>query len=761
MLSVKIEMKYAEVILPLPLENTYTYGIPDEIEPFVRNYCLVTAPLGKNRSYVAIVKEIFDHPPDPLIEYKALSAIITSTPVIYPLQMHFWEWIASYYLCKTGEVYKAAMPPGLISNENTKRVIPKKETCIRLTAVCNDEEVLNALLGSLKRAKQQERLLLAYVELSMPFQPELTHELTKKELLKASGIHVSILDGLIKRGILESYEKESDRIQLPDYTIFALNVLTEPQQMAYERIQNAFKTKAVCLLFGVTSCGKTEIYTHLIQDTLLKGFNVLYLLPEIAVTEKMTARMKRIFGDRLLVYHSGISDHDRVRVWNCLLHAKDAMFVIGVRSSVFLPFPNLGLVIVDDEHDASYRQNDPAPRFHARNAAIMLAHFHSALTLLGSATPSLETYYNAKTGKYGFVGLSVRYENNQDPLVRIADVKDLKRRKIMKESLFSPILKEKMEEALKHDGQIVVFQNRRGFAVVTECKSCGYVVRCPDCDVSLTVHKKANRLICHYCGHSVVIPSSCPSCGEKEVKLAGFGTEKVEEEIATLFPGVSANRLDFDTARTRSAFQHILKCFEQGKSQILIGTQMLAKSLDIKNVGVVGILNVDNLMNIPDFRSHERAFQMLVQLSGLACRNHNQGTVVIQTTQPDHPLIRAIQSFDYGRMAGEQLIERKLFRYPPYYRLIVLVFRCSNEQILELFTTRYAALLFEELGDSVLPPFTPPVNRVQTLVVRHIMLKTETSLPVPQVRTVLDKVNRQMRSFPGFSKVVLHYEVDN
>ena len=754
------KMKYAEVILPLPLEDTYTYSIPVKMEPLIRKYCLVTAPFGKKRYYTAIVKGIHDHNPDLSFECKEVSAVLDERPVIDPRQMQFWDWIASYYLCKTGEVFKAAVPPGLINNVIKKRYTPPKEIFIRLAAVCNDEEVLNALLGGLKRAKQQERLLLAFAELSKPFQPELTREISKKELLKASGLHSSILDGLIKRRILESYEKEVCRIQMPDGDL-ALNVLTEAQQTAFDEIQAVFNTKPVCLLHGVFLCGKTEIYIRLIQNTLQEGSNVLYLLPEIAVTKKITERLMRIFGDRLVVYHSGFSDHKRVDIWNRLLHANEPMLVVGVRSSVFLPFANLGLVIVDDEHDASYRPHDPAPRFHARNAAIMLAHIYGARTLLGSATPSLESYYNAVSKKYGLVTLNVRYGNTSNPFIHTVNIKDLKRRKIMKETLFSPLLKEKMEEALKRDEQIVLFQNRRGFALVMECKSCDHVVRCVDCDVSLTCHKHTNSLVCHYCGYSVALPIYCPSCGGKEIRLAGFGTEKIEEEIEKLFPDIRTNRLDYDTARTRSAYERILTCFEQGKSKILIGTQMLAKSLCFKQVSVVGVLNADNLMNVPDFRSHERAFQLMMQISGLAGRSHHQGTVVIQTSQPDHPLIQAVQAFDYKRMAIEQLNERKIFRYPPYFRLIILILRGNNEQTLENIAARYAEILYEALGKRVIPPFSPPVNRVQALSVRHIMLKLETTLAITQVRAILDKANRQMQTVPGFSRIVLHYEVDN
>ena len=749
------KMKYAEVIVPLPLENTYIYSIPAEIQPVVRIYCRVKVPFGKNRYYTAIVKEIHDSlPEEPSFECKDISAVLDKNPVIFPRQMQFWEWTASYYVCKTGDVYKAAVPSGL----NQGNYTPKKETCIRLTAVCRNEEVLNAIFSSLKQARKQERLLLFYCDLALPFHPELSKEVSKKELLTKSGESNAVLEGLIKRGILENYEKIVSRIQQQSGNCQALNTLTETQHKAFTGIQAVFRTKPVCLLHGVSSSGKTEIYTHLITETLQQGTHVLYLLPEIAITDRITERLARIFGDRLLVYHSGISDNIRVEIWNRLLYAKESMVVVGVRSSLFLPFANLGLVIVDDEHDSSYRQHDPAPRYHARNAAIMLAHIHGAKTLLGSATPSLESCYNARSGKYGLVTLKERYGKTQESLIRLVNVKDLKRRKIMKETLFSPLLKEKIEEALKNDEQVVLFQNRRGFAPVMECKSCGYVVRCVDCDVSLTFHKHLNRLICHYCGYSMSPPSHCPSCKSAEIKLMGFGTEKVEEEIKSLFPGIKTERLDLDTARTRSAYERILNDFEKGKTKILIGTQMLNKGLEFPNVSVAGIVNADTLMNTPDFRAHERAFQLMMQVGGYAGRIDKQGTVVIQTSNPEHPLMQAVEKFDYERMALEQLSERKMFRYPPYFRLIVLVLRCHDEQILEQISVRYAEILYDELGDRVLPPFSPLQHR---MYVRQIMLKLETALPVAQVRTVLEKANRTMQTVPGFKKIALHYEVDN
>jgi len=750
-------MKYAEVILPLPLENTYMYRIPAEIEPFVRVYSQVTVPLGKNRYYAAIVKEIVDSIPEISFECKEIDAVLNGTPVIYPQQMQLWKWISSYYLCKTGEVYKAAIPPGL----NRKQYIPKKETFIRLSAVCCNEEVMHAIFSSLKRAKQQDRLLLFYVDMAQPFQPEFKREISKKELLKESGESISVLDGLIKRGILECYEKEVSRIQKQNRNIQNLNTLRDVQQNAFAEIQAVFRTKAVCLLHGFSSCGKTEIYTHLISETLQRGKQVLVLLPEIALTNRITERLAQLFGDSLLSYHSGVSDNIRVEIWNSLLHAKEPMVIVGVRSSVFLPFKHLGLIIVDEEHDSSYWQQDPSPRYHARNTAIMLAHIHGAKTLLGSATPSLESYHNAISGKYGLVRLMDPYDNTKIPLVRLENVKELRRRKIMKDSLFSPFLKEKMDQALKRDEQVVLFQNRRGFAMVMACKSCGYVVRCADCDVSLTYHKHKNRLVCHYCGSFSSPLSECPACMGEEIKLMGFGTEKVVEEIEALFPGVQTSRLDLDTARTGSAYERILKDFEQGKSKILIGTQMLAKGLDCNKVGVVGILNADSLMNVPDFRAHERAFQLIMQVSSCAGLRHQQGIVVIQTSNPEHPLMQAIQTFDFKQMAELQLSERKTFRYPPYFRLITLVLRCSDEQMLDQIAVRYAEILYADFGERVSPPFSPPVNRVQMFYMRHILLKFETSMPVNYVRTVLEQANRQMLSVSGFRKVVVHYEVDN
>jgi primosomal protein N' (replication factor Y) len=819
-------LKYAEVILPLPLENTYTYRIPEEMALSVRANFRVIVPFGKKRYYTAIVKEIHERVPDTPYALKEIFTVLDAEPVLSPRQMAFWEWMASYYLCKLGDVYKAAVPSGLklesetvvtccdeaeaqtplptkeqtvldafstathlsiseltkktglknlipvltslmnrglvtVSEEMKQGFVPKTERYLRLAPEFGKEEDLLPVFTQLQRAKQQEKLFLSYLEQVQPFHPASSGELSKKKLLQETGVNASVLDGLLKRGVLNAYEKEISLLRRPAGALQPLNGLTEVQQTAYDEIQTAFTTKSVCLLHGVPSCGKTEIYLHLAMETLRQERQVLYLLPEIAITTQITERLACVLGEKLMVYHSGFSDHERVEVWNRLLQSGQSALVLGVRSSLFLPFTGLGLVIVDEEQEPSYKQQDPAPRYHARNAAIMLASMHGAKTLLGSATPSLDSFQNARTGKYGLVSLKARYGTGLTPQIHLVDVKDLRRRKIMKDTLFSPLLKEKISDALSCDEQVILFQNRRGFAPMMECKPCGQVLHCKHCDVSLTYHKPAHRLVCHYCGYSIPLPSRCPSCGKNEMKLIGFGTEQVEEEIASLFPGVKIDRLDFDTARTRRAYERILSDFEQGKTRILTGTQMLSKGLDFDRVSVVGVLNAESLMNFPDFRAHERAFQLMMQVSGRAGRREKQGVVVIQTSQPEHPLLQMVQAFDYEGMAHAQLSERHLFHYPPYYRMITMVLRSRDEQVLTHFSAMYADELQKELGERVFGPFAPPVNRIQTLHVRRIVLKLERSLTVASVRKTLDSVFQKMLSAPECKQVWMHYDVDN
>lgn len=816
---------YADVILPLSLENTYTYHVPHDLEHAVAVGCRVIVHFGKKRYYTAIVTHIHDKQPVSTFETKEIYATLDTKPVLRRPQLRFWEWIADYYMCKLGDVYKAALPSGLklesettvtaiadfeaaeplrkseqrimdalsdfvklsvsqlekhtgiknvvpiltslitkgaveVSEEIKKGFVPKLETFIRLAPRYKDESLLQNVFDSLSRAKKQELMLICFLDLSHALNPVLQVEVSKKELLEKSGYTTAVLDGLIKRGVLESYEKEIGRLQMPVSRPQPPKQLSQAQQNAYAGILESFKTKDVCLLYGVTSSGKTEVYIHLIEETLKLGRSVLYLLPEIAITTQITERLAKVFGNKLLVYHSRFSDNERVEVWNKLLDGEEALLVLGVRSSLFLPFKDLGLVIVDEEHEPSYKQHEPAPRYHARNAAIVLAGMHGAKVILGSATPSIDSYYNALTGKYGLVELSTRYEDIELPEIIPVDIKELRRKKIMKDTLFSPLLVEKMREALDRQEQVILFQNRRGFAPLLECTSCGWIPKCVNCDVSLTYHKFKNQLTCHYCGYTYHLPQLCPECKETNFKMLGFGTEKVEEEIAMLFPTAKTDRLDLDNARTRTAYERIIADFEKGKTQILIGTQMLSKGLDFGNVSVVGILNADNLMGFPDFRSHERAFQLMVQVSGRAGRKTKRGTVVLQTSQPEHPVIRMVPQFAYKEMVNLQLTERSMFRYPPYYRLITIVFRSRNEEALNRLSAVYADKLRSKLGERVLGPVTPPVTRIQTFHLKKIVLKIEVTAGVAKVRELLHTTHTAMYEYPNFKQLLVHYDVD-
>ena len=538
------------------------------------------------------------------------------------------------------------------------------------------------------------------------------------------------------------------------------NPLSDAQKEALWKIQDVFREKDICLLHGVTSSGKTEIYIHLIRQVLNAGRQVLYMLPEIAITTQITERLGKLFGEQLLVYHSKFSDNERIEVWNRLLHTHSPMLILGVRSSLFLPFSDLGLIIVDEEHETSYKQQEPAPRYNARNAAMVLAGMHGGKTLLGSATPSIDSYFNALAGKYGLVELKTRFGTHQSPKIIPVNTKELKRKKQMKHPLFSPPLIQSMRQALDNGEQIILFQNRRGFAPVTECKECGWVPRCVNCDVSMTYHKYHNNLVCHYCGYTIRLPEVCPSCGSSDFQMQGFGTEKVEEEIALLFPDVHVVRMDMDTARTRTAYERIIGDFDKGNTQILIGTQMISKGLDFGNVGVVGILNADGLMNYPDFRAHERAFQLMLQVSGRTGRRDKQGTVILQTSQPEHPLIRMVIRSAYREMVDWQLSERSIFHYPPYFRLIVLVLRSKNESVLQDLARTYADKLRSQLGNRVLGPVTPPVSYVQTWHIRKIVIKIETAAAIQPMRGFLESVYTEMQHFPTFRQIMLHYDVD-
>lgn len=819
-------MYFADVILPLPLENLYTYKIPSDLEKSVVRGCRVIVHFGKKRFYTAIVSEVYDTPPNTGYEIKEIFAVLDTTPILKRPQLRFWQWMANYYLCKLGDVYKAALPSGLkiesetsvtrnpdfetqtplkpneqavlyaftkekerltlselekrtglrnivpivaslmaqgaveVNEELKRGYTPKTETYLRLAPDYSEEEKLQEAFDCIRRAKKQEQLLISFLDLSHALNPVQGQEISKKELLEKSGQSATVLEGLLKRGILETYEKEVSRLQMRVCRRQEPNPLSDAQKEALWKIQDVFREKDICLLHGVTSSGKTEIYIHLIRQVLNAGRQVLYMLPEIAITTQITERLGKLFGEQLLVYHSKFSDNERIEVWNRLLHTHSPMLILGVRSSLFLPFSDLGLIIVDEEHETSYKQQEPAPRYNARNAAMVLAGMHGGKTLLGSATPSIDSYFNALAGKYGLVELKTRFGTHQSPKIIPVNVKELKRKKQMKHPLFSPPLIQSMRQALDNGEQIILFQNRRGFAPVTECKECGWVPRCVNCDVSMTYHKYHNNLVCHYCGYTIRLPEVCPSCGSSDFQMQGFGTEKVEEEIALLFPDVHVVRMDMDTAHTRTAYERIIGDFDKGNTQILIGTQMISKGLDFGHVGVVGILNADGLMNYPDFRAYERAFQLMLQVSGRTGRRDKQGTVILQTSQPEHPLIRMVIRSAYREMVDWQLSERSIFHYPPYFRLIVLVLRSKNESVLQDLARTYADKLRSQLGNRVLGPVTPPVSYVQTLHIRKIVIKIETAAAIQPMRGFLESVYTEMQHFPTFRQIMLHYDVD-
>lgn len=820
-------MPFANIILPLPLENKYTYRIPADLEKSVTTGCRVIVHFGAKHFYTGIVAEVMDRPPSEEMEYKEIYALLDAAPILRRPQLRFWQWIASYYLCQLGDVYKAALPSGLkLESETTvalhpdfeaeaplkpteqavldafgalptkltaselarktglRNILPilsslmakgailvgeelrkgftrKTETYVRLAPKWTSDAALREAFLLLHRSPKQEQLLLHFLDLSQTLNPALAKELSKKELLESEGGNAAVLNNLVKRGILEYYEKEISRLQRHVCRVQELNPLTDAQQAAYGQVLDAFRLHETCLLHGATSSGKTELYIHLIAQVLRGGRQVLYLLPEIAITTQITERLARVFGDQLLVYHSKFSDNERVEVWNRLLHDGSPRVVLGVRSSLFLPFKDLGLIIVDEEHEGSYKQQDPAPRYHARNAALVLANMHGGKTLLGSATPSLDSYFNALSGKFGLVELKERYGGALPPEMLIVDTKEMKRKKLMKHPLFSPPLLAEIERTLAAGEQVILFQNRRGFAPMMECKACGWVPRCANCDVSMTYHKRQGLLVCHYCGYSLRPPQQCPACGTDDFQLFGFGTEKVEEEAQALFPSARIVRMDLDTTRTRTAYERIIHDFEQQRTDILIGTQMISKGLDFAHVGVVGILHADGLMNYPDFRAYERAFQLMVQVSGRAGRRDKRGKVVLQTSQPEHPLIQLVAQGAYREMADGQLAERSQFRYPPYYRLIILVLRSRHEPLVHDLARIHAEQLRTLLGDRVLGPVTPPVAFVQSLHIRQIVLKIEITAAIQPVRDLLLRAAQETAArYPDFRKLLLHYDVD-
>lgn len=757
-------MTYADIILPLPLEGYFTYTVPDALAARVKVGSRVRVPLGKTKRYTGIVAALHDTLPTGVKVgkdgLKSVAEVMDDSPVLLPQQLRLWQWIADYYLSPIGDVYKAALPAGLKAEEDYR---PKTETYITLADAYRSPESLRAAMSMLHRAQGQLKVLRCYLELAQvdERQPMPQREITREELQNESHCTAAVLRQVVSRGLLRPYEKEVGRIPLggephPE----RIKPLNEAQTEAYNKILLQQMGKDITLLHGVTSSGKTEIYIHLIQKTLREGRQALFLLPEIALTVQMMQRLRNVFGDQLGIYHSRYSDAERVEIWRRQLSDHPYGVVLGARSAVFLPFQRLGLVIVDEEHEQSFKQMDPAPRYHARSAAIVLAKMCGAKTLLGTATPSSESYWNAMQGKYGYVRLDKRYQNIALPAVEVVDVKDLRRRKMMSGN-FSPRLLAAIRDALASGQQAILFQNRRGFAPQVECRDCGWTPRCPNCDVSLTYHKVSAMLSCHYCGYVERVPDRCPNCESRDIRNRGFGTEKVEDELQGLVPEARIARMDLDTTRTKNAYERIINDFAQGKTNVLVGTQMVTKGLDFDHVGVVGILNADAMLNVPDFRAYEQAFAMLSQVSGRAGRKGGrQGTVILQTRQPDSPVVQQVVSHDYRAFYDALFEERRLFRYPPFTRLTYIYLKHRQENTVDTAALEMGSRLRALFGDRVLGPDKPAVARVKTLYIRKLMLKLETGINLPRVRQCLREVQTAMLSSRTYGALQIYYDVD-
>lgn len=818
---------YVDVILPLPLSGSFTYRLGEAHASMVQTGSRVVVQFGAKRYYTAIVLRKHGEEPQGDYEVKEVIEVLDATPVVQPMQLRLWQWIADYYMCSVGDVYKAALPSGLkmesetvvelnpmfvadaplkdreqtlldalllnpkqrveqllkntgvkggmqlikslldkgaITVDETMRqgYKPKSEVHVRITEPYRSEAALNEAIISLRRAAKQQQLLLKLIELAECEAPDFMprRELPRSVLLKESGMASAVLNGLIVKGIVETYLVEVGRLTDTDgLSATTISPLSPQQQRAFDEICSRWEEHDVCLLHGVTSSGKTEVYIHLIEEQLRQGRQALFLVPEIALTQQMTERLRRAFGSRLGVYHSKFSDAERVEIWNRQLSDTPYEVILGVRSSVFLPFKNLGLVIVDEEHETTYKQQDPAPRYHARSVAVMLATYHKGKTLLGTATPSIESYYNAQCGKYGLVLMTERYSQVQLPNIEVVDLKEEYHKKRMY-GPFSTRLYEAMRDALAEGRQVILFQNRRGYAPMLECAACGWVPKCDRCDVSLTYHRNMHQLVCHYCGNIYTVPVKCPSCGGHTLGKRGMGTERIEEEVKHHFPTARVARLDLDTARTKTAYDKILTDFQEGRTDVLIGTQMISKGLDFDNVHVVGIMNADTMLNFPDFRSYERSFQLMAQVAGRAGRRGQQGLVVLQTRNVDLPVIQQVVSHDYTGLYADQTAERELFRYPPFCRLIYIYVKGRNEEDVVHASEAMVAAMRTSFADRVLGPEPPAVARVQALHIRKIMLKAEPSLGVTRVRQCLTEIQQSLASQGLLQKVMLYYDVD-
>jgi primosomal protein N' (replication factor Y) len=752
-------MNFIDVILPVPLDGQFTYAVPAALQDRVQVGVRVTVPFGRSKTYVGIATRLHDERPQGF-DVKEVIDVVDDGPLLLPQQLKLWQWLSYYYMCPIGEVYKAAMPSGLKAEDGYK---PRRELYVGLAPQFGTEQAQRIALDMLHRAPAQQEALIAFLNMTKNGE-----EVTREELMNTCHCSLATVNALVKRGILVTYEREVGRLNHggephPEN----IKPLNDVQQEAFNQIQFQFLKKKVVLLHGVTGSGKTEIYIHLIQQALDRHQQVLYLLPEIALSVQMMDRLRRVFGNRLGIYHSKYSDSERVEIWQKQLSPNPYDVILGVRSSVFLPFQRLGLVIVDEEHETSYKQQDPMPRYQARDVAVMLTQMrreeremdNGPKVLLGTATPSMESYYNAQTGKYGLVELSERYKGIELPGISIVDVKTLQHRKEMR-GPFSPLLLTRVREALERGEQAILFQNRRGFAPMIECKQCGWVPRCQQCDVSLTMHRSINQLTCHYCGATYIIPTECPCCGSKNLQSRGYGTEKIEDDIRDIFPEARVARMDLDTTRSRHAYERIINDFSEGRTNILIGTQMVSKGLDFDHVSVVGILNADTMLSYPDFRAYEHAFMMMAQVSGRAGRKGKRGLVILQTKQPDLPLIHQVVRHDSKGFYHELLAERHEFRYPPFYRLIDIYLKHKDDRMVDMAATELGTRLRQWFGIRLLGPDKPAVAKVKQQNIRKMILKLENGIDSKKVREYLLLAQSQMLADKRYASLQIYYDVD-
>jgi len=817
---------FADVILPLPLKQLFTYNIPKSLEKSVTTGKRVIVPFGRRKIYTAIIHTIHSKKPADY-ETKDILSVLDDNPIINQTQLKLWHWIADYYMCSLGEVFKAALPAGLKLESETKVIYnakntdndiftnteslvldflektnmakvndiaqalnkkdalpiikslidkkavileeklkesykPRTETYIGLHESITTEKQLNEAFDSLKKARRQHDVLISFIQLSGKFSQKQPAEVSRQSLIKKTGANHQIIQSLIKKNILTEYKKTVSRLDYSPTSVKEAKQLSVAQEQAYQSIKKLFDEKQVVLLHGVTSSGKTEIYIQLIQEQMDQGKQVLYLLPEIALTAQIINRLKSIFGNRVGVYHSKFNDGERVEVYqNVLKRTKENHYdiILGVRSSLFLPFANLGLIIIDEEHENTYKQYDPAPRYNARDTAIVLAQIHQAKVLLGTATPSIESYFNAKTDKYGLVELNSRFQEIKLPEIILSDTLKARKKKQMK-SHFSPVLLDNIKESLENNEQIILFQNRRGFAPFLECETCGWIPYCTHCDVSMTYHKQHNELVCHYCGYTIKNPKVCKACGNATLSTRGFGTEKIEDEIKIFFPEAKVKRMDLDSTRSKYAFENIIAGFEQGEIDILIGTQMVSKGLDFDNVALVGILNADNMLNYPDFRAFERSYQLMAQVSGRAGRKNKQGKVIIQTSHPEHPILQFVLDNKYQEMYKSQLLERKNFNYPPFCRLIYISIKHKKADVVDKSSSFLANNLKKIFGKRVLGPQSPTISRIQNLYIKKILIKIERQRSFQRAKKLLDEQILQLITMDNYKTLQISIDVD-